>query len=313
MRKIQYILFILVGLLAVNFAHAQQQVLFTQYMNQMLYMNPAYAGAKGVTSATLIAREQWTGIEGHPGTQSLFVHSPMTDQTGIGGSITNDRIGIVNNTDVYADYSYSINYPGDKYLSFGLKAGFSLYFAELSTVDLGGMASELPDPAFLYDINNPFMPNAGVGIYYSTPNYYLGFSAPKLIANRIIKTEVETNTVSREELHMFFMGGYVFDLNRIIKFKPYFMLRAVPNAPLSLDLTAQFVLVDMLWLGATYRAGNAFGFMAQIKVNEQLSVGYAYDLTTTVLRQHTGSGTHEIMIGYDFSFGRGRVRSPRYF
>lgn len=291
-------------------SYGQQDPMYTQYMNQILSVNPAYAGAKGVTSASIIAREQWVGWEGHPSNQTIFVHSPLNNEMGIGGSIINDEIGIIKNTSIFGDYSYTITYPGERYLALGLKAGLSFYRAELSSVDLG--SGDPNDPAFAYDVEGSFLPNAGVGVYFSSPDYYIGFSVPKLIANEITEKDVATGTVSREQLHLFFMGGYVFDVNRILKFKPYFMVRATPNAPLSIDITGQVVFIDKLWAGVTYRLGNSFGAMLQVQVNEQLRIGYAYDLTTTTLGSYN-SGTHEIMLSFDFSFGRGRVRSPRYF
>ena len=307
--KLKYILFMMIlgfGLVS----RAQQDPMYTQYMNQILSVNPAYAGAKGVTSASIIAREQWVGLPGHPSTQTIFVHSPVNSEMGVGGSIVNDEVGIVKNTAIFGDYSYTITYPGERYLALGLKAGVSFYRADLSSVDLG--VGDPNDPAFMYPIARSFLPNAGVGVYLSSPDYYLGFSIPKLIANEITEKDVVTGAVSREQLHAFFMGGYVFDVNRILKFKPYFMVRATPNAPLSIDLTAQVVFIDKLWVGVTYRLGNSFGAMLQVQVNEQLKIGYAYDLTTTALNTYN-SGTHEVMLSFDFSFGRDRVRSPRYF
>ncbi|HPS13759.1 MAG TPA: type IX secretion system membrane protein PorP/SprF [Prolixibacteraceae bacterium] len=309
MNKVKYILFFIVLISGLN-GMAQQDPMYTQYMNQLLTINPAYAGAKGVTSASLIVREQWVGWTGNPKTQTFFVHSPLNTEMGVGGSIMNDRIGIVNNFGIFGDYSYTITYPGEKYLSFGLKAGFSFFDADLSSVNLG--ESDQDDPAFKNDIKYKFLPNAGVGVYLSSPKYYLGISVPKLITNKISSSSVETGTAIREELHAFFMGGYVFDMNRILKFKPYFMLRFTPNAPISTDLTGQFVFFEKIWLGATYRVGDGFGAMLQAQVTQQLKIGYAYDLTTNELGAYN-SGTHEVLINYDFSFGRGRVRSPRYF
>jgi type IX secretion system PorP/SprF family membrane protein len=306
------LLFLLIGGLK---TFAQQDPMYTQYMNQLLCINPAYAGAKGVTSASLIVREQWVSWPGNPKTQTLFVHSPINSEMGVGGSIINDKIsitndkGVVNNLGVFGDYSYTITYPGEKYLSLGLKLGFSFYNAKLSELFLGNNSPY--DPAF-EDINFRFLPNAGVGVYFSSPKYYIGFSVPKLIMNKISNSTVQTGTIIREEIHGYLMGGYVFDVNRILKFKPYFTLRIAPNAPISADVTAQFVLVEKLWLGVTYRIGNAFGAMLQVQLNQQLKLGYAYDLTTNELGSYN-SGTHEILINYDFSFGRGRVRSPRYF
>jgi len=308
--RLKYILvLILLGLSL--FSIAQQEPMYTQYMNQLLSVNPAYAGAKGVTSATILAREQWVGLDGHPSTQTIFVHSPMNNEMGVGGSIVHDVVGnLVKYTTLSGDYSYTITYPGERYLALGLKMGVSFYQADLRTVDLG--SGDPNDPAFMFNVSRNFLPNAGVGLYFSSPTYYLGFALPKLIANRISEKDVEIGSISRQQLHTFFMGGYVFDVNRILKFKPYFMVRATPNSPLSIDVTAQVVFIDKLWAGVTYRLGNSFGAMMQVQLNEQLKVGYAYDLTTTSLGAYN-SGTHEILLSFDFSFGRGRVRSPRYF
>lgn len=310
MRVLKYIIFLFL-LLGAGWVRAQQDPLYTQYMNQLLSINPAYAGAKGVTSASILYRmmpikgTNTLGDYNDPRVMTLFIHSPWGEQNGIGGSIVADEFGPERWIGFYGDYSFTITYPGNRYLALGLKAGFSSYRS------LTG--AEMPeDPAFTNDVNRPFMPNAGVGVYLSSPRYYLGFSIPKLISNRITENSVETGYVSREQIHAFFMGGYVFDMNRIIKFKPYFMTRFTMNAPLSVDLTAQFVMVDKFWVGFTYRVGNALGFMAQMQITEQIRFGMAYDLTTTEMRTYN-SGIIEGMFTFDFSFGRARVRSPRYF
>jgi type IX secretion system PorP/SprF family membrane protein len=308
-KYFKYIVFAFMVLMAGR-AKAQQDPLYTQYMNQLLSINPANAGAKGSTSATMLVRMQ--PIKGNafgdysdPRTITLFVHSPWGNDNGLGGSIVSDKFGPEEWTGFFADYSFSITYPGNRYLSLGLKAGWSWYRAMIG--------NQMPgDPAFVSDVNRPFLPNAGVGVYYSSPDFYVGFSIPKLISNRITDKGVETGYVSREQIHAFFMGGYVFDMNRIIKFKPYFMARVTPNAPLSLDVTAQFVFIDKLWIGGTYRLGNAVGFMAQVQLSEQMRFGVAYDLTTTDLRTYN-TGIIEGMFTFDFSFGRSKVRSPRYF
>lgn len=309
MSKIKYILIVIFIAIGVD-SFGQQDPLYTQYMNQLLSINPAYAGAKGVTSAAAIVREQYTSWPENPRTQTFFVHSPITNEMGLGGTIVNDKIYKVNNLGIFADYSYSLIFSNDRYLAFGLKAGVSLYSVALTEIDLGH--TDPNDPAFQKDLGYKPLPNAGVGVYYSTPNYYLGFSIPKLISNKISDENIETGFVTKEQIHAFFMGGYVFDITRIIKFKPYFMVRFTPNAPMSADITAQGVFYDLLWLGVTYRIGNSIGLMAQVQATKQLKIGYAYDLTTNDLGPYN-NGTHEIFLNFDFSFGRGRVRSPRYF
>ncbi|HRH38785.1 MAG TPA: type IX secretion system membrane protein PorP/SprF, partial [Flavobacteriales bacterium] len=91
-----------------------------------------------------------------------------------------------------------------------------------------------------------------------------------------------------------------------------FMVRAVEGAPLSMDVNANFLFRERIWLGAMYRFGNSFGLLAQYQVNDQLRIGYAFDLTTTKMGAYN-AGTHEIMLNYDLRFFTGRTVSPRYF
>src|SRR5690606_1533300 len=103
-------------------ALAQQEPQFTQYMDNQLYINPAYAGSRGTLNIGGVHRQQWAGFKGAPMTQSLFVHSPLTYKSvGLGGSVINDRIGPLNQTWINVDASYSLRFEGDARLSFGVK------------------------------------------------------------------------------------------------------------------------------------------------------------------------------------------------
>jgi type IX secretion system PorP/SprF family membrane protein len=140
----------------------------------------------------------------------------------------------------------------------------------------------------------------------------VGLSAPKLLENEVAPSTNGVVTTAAEARHFFVIAGYVLPVGRDLKFKPSMMARMVKGAPLSLDVNANFLLRERIWLGAMYRVGNAFGFMGQYQVNDQLRVGYAFDLTTTRLGAYN-AGTHEVMISYDFRFIKGRTISPRYF
>ena len=59
-------------------------------------------------------------------------------------------------------------------------------------------------------------------------------------------------------------------------------------------------------------AGGTWIFERCRRINDQLSAGYAFDLTTTAIGAYN-AGTHEVMLSYDFRFLRGRTISPRYF
>ena len=177
--------------------------------------------------------------------------------------------------------------------------------------DLASLSTVEVDPANV-SISGQLMPNFGFGLYWHSPIYYVGLSAPKLLENEMDAVNGNVIVSTSEERHYFLMGGYVTELSRDIKFKPAFLLRLVAGAPLSLDLNANFLLRERIWFGAMYRWGNAFGLMGQYQVNDQLRVGYAFDLTTTKLGAYN-AGTHEIMLSYDLRFLKGKTISPRYF
>jgi type IX secretion system PorP/SprF family membrane protein len=288
---------------------AQQDPMYTQYMENILTLNPAYAGSKDILSMMVVSRNQWVSMPGAPVTRSFAMHSPIKgQQMGLGFSFLSDQVGPVKQTGVYFDYSYTLSFSNQRSLSLGLKAGVN--FFEAGIADL--TTNDPNDPVFANDINRNFLPNFGVGAFYFTPKYYIGLSIPKLIENKINKNDVSTQSISKEQMHIFFMAGYVFDINRIVKFKPSILTKYVKNAPVSLDMTGTFLFYERFGLGAMYRVGDSFGGLVQIQTTNQLKIGYSYDLPINKLGAFN-SGTHEIMVTFDFDFGRGRVRSPRYF
>ncbi|WP_299578771.1 type IX secretion system membrane protein PorP/SprF [uncultured Sunxiuqinia sp.] len=298
-----------VVLFPVTESWAQQDPMYTQYMNNILSVNPAYAGSGNVLSLMVMSRNQWVSFEGAPATQSFVMHAPISRQhMGLGFSLLKDQLGPINQTGAYADYSYSIDFTRGRYLSFGLKAGVNFFEAKLSDLE----TVDPNDPVFASDITRNFLPNVGLGIYYHSERSMVGLSVPKLIENKINRHNSSSEYVSKENIHLFLMAGYVFDLNRIIKFKPYFLVKYSTNIPLDLDLTAQFLFYERLWLGAMYRVGDAVGGMMQVQISKSLKVGYSYDITATDFGVYN-NGTHEILVSYDFNFGRDKVRSPRYF
>lgn len=301
-----------IALLSSYSAIAQQDPIFSQYMFNTLAINPGYAGSRDALNATIIHRSQWANIDGAPRTQTFTMHSPIKEaNVGAGFSVINDRIGPVNQTGVYFDVAYKLQVTDVGFLSLGLKAGANLFSASLGT--LATSDDSQSDIAFSQNITNEILPNVGFGFYYSTPKYYFGASAPKLLQNDIeLKDGGQTTRISNENRHYFVIAGAVFDVNRDIKFKPTLLTRMVANSPISFDITSNFIFYDRLTLGLLYRYDASFGGIAQYLINDQLRIGYAYDYQTGDLGRVVG-GAHEVMLSYDFVFSRRNVRTPRYF
>jgi len=302
-----------------DFVNAQQDPMYTQYMYNTISVNPAYAGSRDALSIVGLAREQWVGIPGRPRTQTLTIHAPIhtgnsnlsfsggTDM-GLGLSVINDDLGNYHQTMIFADYAYSIQTTDYARLAFGLKVGVNVFQANLMDLQhqTGG------DPA-VYNIDNKVLPNVGVGLYYYSDQGYVGLSVPKLIQHDLL---TGANTLQGKELrHYFLIAGYVFEINYNLKFKPSFFVKAVAGAPVSMDLTGNLFIKDKLGVGLAYRNGDAISGILQYYFTPQFRIGYSYDYTLSELHQ-SNSGTHELMLGYDFNFNEysnTRIHSPRFF
>ena len=287
---------------------SQQDPVYTQYMNNLLTIQPAYAGISGSLNITGISRAQWVGFEGAPNTNTLTINGPLRRfNVGLGLSIVNDKWGPIRQNGVYVDYAFRVKLRQDQFLSFGIKGGFNVYQAYLTDI----VVNDPNDPVFAYDVNLKFLPNFGLGIMWHSDRFFLGVSSPKILKNRI--QSQSTTTVYREVLHFYAMGGYVFFLSDVLKFKPTVLYRWAERTPSFADFSGNFLLYDRVWIGATYRLKNSYGLIFQFNVNTQLKFGYSYDQTTFHPTQ-VNSGTHEFLISYDFVYGRrGRQIVPRYF
>jgi type IX secretion system PorP/SprF family membrane protein len=290
---------------AVLQSHAQQQVMFTQYMFNGLAINPAYAGSHETFSATALLREQWTGLDGAPSTQTFSMHAPVRDQKmGLGVLFLHDKIGVTNQTGAYLSYAYRIPFSNGAKLAMGIQGGFTNYNAKFSMVSS-------TDPSFNSGDVVEFKPNFGAGIYYNTERFYAGASVPQLM-----ETKFDNNNTDADSWlvrHYFFTAGYVLDIAENLKFKPNILGKYVQGAPFELDLNANLLFSETIWAGISWRSFDSIDAILQLQVNPRLQIGYAYDFATRSEIRRVNSGSHEIMLNYRIPTKRDRVVTPRYF
>ena len=289
-------------------ATAQQDPHYTQYMYNMNVINPAYAGSKENLSFGLLYRKQWIEIEDAPTTFSLSGSAPVGKNVGLGLSVISDKIGPVEENNVYGDFSYTLNLGGEHRLALGLKAGVTFQKIGLRSI----IQPTLPDPndgAFAEDTNNTKL-NIGTGLFYYTNKYYFALSIPNMLKS----AHLDYNGIKygTEIQHYFITGGYVFDLNPNLKFKPFAMVKSAFNAPTSFDISTNFLYLEKFEMGATYRLQDSFGAMVNYAISPSLRIGYAYDHIVSDLKVTTPS-SHEIILLFDLNFPKKVSQSPRFF
>jgi type IX secretion system PorP/SprF family membrane protein len=319
MKKLLFSAFILFAVLG---AKAQQDPAYSMYMFNGLFINPAYAGSHEVISLMGIYRDQWVGIQGAPQTANVSVHSPLRrDQYALGLTVSNDNLGFSNTLNFTPSFAYRLRLPNDIRLSFGVQAAFAYYYqnnGKAQTVD------NLPDNSF--GLNEKlFVPNFGAGIYAYGKRFFIGFSVPHLLPSglgRKITVVTGNQLIAKMYNQYIFTAGYVFGKDAaIVKFRPTILMKyqqgLYKNIP-QFDISPALLFVDRFWLGVTYRTGGDFAYFGQsiiafmqVKVTPQLQIGYAYDAELSSLRHYT-SGSHEIMIAYDFWYDKKRFVTPRF-
>jgi type IX secretion system PorP/SprF family membrane protein len=292
-------------------AQAQFEPQFTQYMFNEMFINPAYAGSREQVAATMLYRNQWVGLEGAPKTQTASINGPlMNKKLGLGLTMMNESIGVTKQFAVYASYAYRIQVGTKGAFAMGVQGGFINHQEDLSEV----ITNEENDNEFLFNTPKVVLPNAGYGMYYNTDKFYAGIAIPRMFLNKVAGdgSAAVTNKLDLKNWHYYFMSGYVFPVSESVKLKPSVMVKAVSGAPLIADITLHALLKDVFWLGVSYRTEDSFAGLATFQITPQLRIGYSYDYTLTELNNYN-NGTHEIHLGYDFSFNKKKVVTPRYF
>lgn len=293
--------------LSVSQASAQQDAMYSQYMFNYMIVNPGYAGSRDVLSVTGMYRKQWINVDGAPSTLTFSADMPIANERmGVGLTVFKDQIGKEGNTGVYGSYAYRVRLTTRGTLSFGANLGFTQYSADLTNVALN---STNPDNAFSGNIRE-MNPNFGFGMYYSTDKFYLSVALPHILDSKLGDLSNLGRSVLRK--HYFLGAGLVFPVSPNVKLKPSTLVKIVEGAPIEGDFNLNAWYVDKIGLGVSYRTGDAFVAMLEFQATTGLRFGYSYDITTTRLARYA-SGTHEIMVRYEFGTLKKKIITPRYF
>lgn len=302
MKKALYLIALIGSAFA---AQAQQDAMYTHYAFNTLAVNPAYAGTRDALTITALNRAQWVGFEGAPVTQSLTLHTPFANhKMGAGLSVIHDQTGPVSNTLVTVDVAYRLKVGEQSTLALGLKGGLNVFQPDFTTLPL----EDADDPKFTGGVSRQLKPNIGFGAYYFQPRFYTGISVPKIVEHAFLGG---TGVAQR---HFFWIAGTVVDLSDRIALKPTTFLKVTPGAPLQLDVTTQMVFAQKFYAGLMLRTGDGYGVLAGVNLTDQLTMGYAFDVSATNPTFTYNLGSHEVLLRYDLVYRNAeRIVSPRHF
>jgi type IX secretion system PorP/SprF family membrane protein len=285
---------------------------YSQYLQNGLLINPAYAGTRGSLSAFMSYRMQWMGIPGAPVFQSISLNAPMkNDKVGLGIMAQFMKFGFTKSQNIYVSYAYHIKLKTGR-LSFGLKGGF-----DRSNTDYSGILTTTKnDPVFVTNDKPYMLPNIGAGMYYVSDRFFAGFSVPSFLSYR-----KNSSSGSVEAYHSFnnydviFSAGGLITFSDAFKFKPSVLIDYSLEKTKKLtqfDINGNFIIGDLIWLGGSYRTSEqvVVGIL-QVQLNPQFMFGFSYDYPAGRMHPYS-TGSSEFILRYEFGY-KVSAANPRYF
>jgi len=290
-----------------------QDISFSQFYANPLYLNPAFSGSVGVPRVALQYRNQWSGFNNAFTTYSAAFDMPVKKlQGGIGGYVLNDTQadGILNTLQVNVSYSVFIQLSKNYRLHGALQAGY--YQNSLNTSQL-----------VFADNLDPNYGNHGTSAELATltdPNYgFADFSSGVLMYSKQLFYGVAVHHLTEPNQSFYQGSGEVAKLDR--KYTAHFGARLPvylyghnrKKFDISPQVIAQFqggfqqfnygvfATKRGLTAGAWFRQNFGMRYDAVIfmvgfmKKNWQFN--YSYDVTVSGLRADSG-GTSEVSLTF---------------
>jgi type IX secretion system PorP/SprF family membrane protein len=263
----------------------QQDPLYSQYFNNPMLINPAFAGTNERLYAGLAYRAQWAGIQGGPMTYNFNSHIAVANNKfGLGMMAVQDQLGDIKNTTIGTTYAYHIELKKYTTFSFGMQSGFTRFATDPSAVNV----LNSPDPAFNQFTTTQF--NVGVGALLKSDRFMLSLSVPRLLPGTASQG-VSTIKVYSQNLYAY--AAYLVVLSQRVTARPSMLLRFTQGSALSPDVNFNFIIDQRYTVGAFARSLNTYGALVQM-VMKNYRFGYTFEVPGKA--SALNFNTHEISV-----------------
>lgn len=315
MRLFQYTrikCYFTIFLLLVNLiSFAQQDPSYSQFLQNRLLINPAFAGTKKYISSSFTYRDQWIKQPGTLRTMAFSIHAPIIhNSAGIGLYVINDQFEDFRNLTLMSNYSYKINLA-DGIFSMGLSGGLRQISANY-ILD----PKDRVDQALPINEKSSLVPDFGTGAQYSSEKVTLGFAVSHLTEpNFTISSSL--NSDARYFRHYYLYGSYVLKTSEYLSVQPAFLLKKVAGVRTQADIGYYLKYLDVGWTGVFYRSNNLLSFQFGLNMDEilpqfheRLSLGYSIDWPLVAIAGYKTS-SHELVLLYNFQINSGVKKIKR--
>jgi len=287
---------------------AQNRISYSQYMHNQGVFNPAYFSLEQKITATAYYRKQWVGVDGAPATKSFVGGIDLNDQHNININLYQDDITIYKDTKLGLGYNYRVNISKSALLSFGIKGDYGIFSGNYSTL----RAQDLNDIQLTNDVSTKSYLNFGAGLYFVSNNVFAGISSPYLFNNNVVQNQNGVLDVALTFNHIYYSMGSKFEFENF-SFTPTTLVKVVSGSPIQVDVNANFLIREKIWLSGGFRSDKTFILSTGVVIISNLKLIYSYDFTNFSTVDYS-SGSHEVSLGYGLDFyKKNSFQKRRYF
>jgi len=280
-----------------------QDLEFTQFYSNPVYLNPAFAGTHGCPRFALNYRNQWPALRGsYESIAAAYDQYFDNISGGFGVLLYNDIQGVALNTTSGAlVYSYHLRINRKWTALFGAKAAYTYKTLDWSKLSFGDQID--PRRGFIYQTGDvqrggqkQFF-DASAGVLVFNKNFNVGMAANHL--NTPNESVIEGNS----PLPMRFTAHASANiaLGQVSKYRNSTVI--MPSVLYSyqqgfqqLNLGA-YVKYSQFVAGAYFRNRDAFILTVGI-ATETFRLGYSYDVTVSTLNNGISAGAHEVSMNF---------------
>ena len=303
-----------------------QDVQYSQFYANPLYLNPAFAGSTGLSRVGVNFRNQWPALD-----QSFIAYTAYADHfsekynSGFGIIVSGGRESFTqsNTNEIGLLYSYRLQLSEKRFLHAGVQGSLlsrDVMFDEIvlgTQIDIDrGVVTGLPGEDFLGN-SKLTVADLNLGLLYYEDIFWFGISATHLLKPQISYLSIDSNRLAvKYSLH----GGVRFNLapgnindyfnntdqERSLALAFNYKTQGIYD---QLDIGAEFYF-EPLVLGFWYRGlptkynlpnNESLISLLGIELKSGLDLGYSYDYSISKLGQRASGGAHEVSVRYVFS------------
>ena len=287
--------FVLVLFIFTKQSFSQQIPVFSTYYFNKFLVNPGFTGIDNQYRLFGFYRSQWSSLPGRPITGGATAEGSFwKDQIGAGVSVTNDQIGIFNQTNANIAYAQKFKIAKDHQLSIGIMGN-----AFINRIDFTNARVVDVDPAVATQKLTQTSFDFSLGMSYKWKGLLVGFSVPNILQPNAKYAENGSVANYQYVRHYTAYGEYKFSLLKgKFNITPVLFMRKGPASTYQFDASLMLDYNNLVFISGGYR--NPFGaiIMAGVNIVNMFTIAYAYDYTTQpALKGQVGS-THEITAGF---------------